>query len=90
MFAADEYSTKLVAAELRYTVALSDGAGLVMLDGTVTPELDAEGLATDGIRELQELRRNSGLDVSDRIKDRDDGVPGPCRLGEYSLCPDGA
>ena len=38
-----------------------------MLDGAVTPELEAEGWAKDRIRELQELRKSSGLDVSDRI-----------------------
>jgi isoleucyl-tRNA synthetase len=46
---------------------LPDGAGLVVLDGTVTPELEAEGWAKDRIRELQELRKTTGLDVSDRI-----------------------
>lgn len=39
----------------------------MVLDGTVTPELEAEGWAKDRIRELQELRKSSGLDVSDRI-----------------------
>ena len=39
----------------------------MVLDGTVTPELEAEGWAKDRIRELQELRRTTGLDVSDRI-----------------------
>jgi isoleucyl-tRNA synthetase len=62
-----EYSSKLVAADPEYTAALPDGAGLVVLDGTVTPELEAEGWAKDRIRELQELRKSSGLDVSDRI-----------------------
>jgi isoleucyl-tRNA synthetase len=38
------------------------------LDGTVTPELEAEGWAKDRIRELQELRKSTGLDVSDRIE----------------------
>jgi len=38
-----------------------------VLDGAVTPELEAEGWAKDRIRELQELRKSSGLDVSDRI-----------------------
>ena len=52
----------------RFTAAaLADGAGLVVLDGTVTPELEAEGWAKDRIRELQELRKSTGLDVSDRI-----------------------
>jgi isoleucyl-tRNA synthetase len=39
----------------------------VVLDGTVTEELEAEGWAKDRIRELQELRKTTGLDVSDRI-----------------------
>jgi isoleucyl-tRNA synthetase len=67
VLAADEYSTRLVAADPEYTAALPDGAGLVVLDGAVTPELEAEGWAKDRIRELQELRKSSGLDVSDRI-----------------------
>jgi len=62
-----EFSSKLVAAEPDWTAALADGAGLVVLDGTVTPELRAEGWAKDRIRELQELRKVTGLDVSDRI-----------------------
>ncbi|MCP9272677.1 isoleucine--tRNA ligase [Mycolicibacterium arenosum] len=63
----EEYTSKLVAAEPEWTAALPDGAGLVVLDGTVTPELEAEGWAKDRIRELQELRKSTGLDVSDRI-----------------------
>jgi isoleucyl-tRNA synthetase len=74
-----EYSARLVAAEPgeaqrsgarpddTFTAALPDGAGLVVLDGTVTDELEAEGWAKDRIRELQELRKSTGLDVSDRI-----------------------
>ena len=63
----DEFTSRLVAADPEYTAALPDGAGLVVLDGTVTPELEAEGWAKDRIRELQELRKSTGLDVSDRI-----------------------
>ena len=33
----------------------------------MTEELEAEGWAKDRIRELQDARRNLGLDVSDRI-----------------------
>ncbi|MBS9534335.1 isoleucine--tRNA ligase [Mycobacterium sp. M1] len=62
-----EFTSKLVAADPEFTTALPAGAGLVVLDGTVTPELEAEGWAKDRIRELQELRKSSGLDVSDRI-----------------------
>ena len=63
----EEFSSRLVAADPEFTAALSDGAGLVVLDGNVTPELEAEGWAKDRIRELQELRKTTGLDVSDRI-----------------------
>ncbi|BBZ44543.1 isoleucine--tRNA ligase [Mycobacterium parmense] len=63
----EEYSSRLVAADPDYTAALPDGSGLVVLDATVTPELEAEGWAKDRIRELQELRKSTGLDVSDRI-----------------------
>jgi len=62
-----EYTSKLVAAEPEWTAALPDGAGLVVVDGTLTPELLAEGWAKDRVRELQDLRKSSGLDVSDRI-----------------------
>jgi isoleucyl-tRNA synthetase len=63
----DEYSSRLVAADPEYTTALPGGTGLVVLDGAVTPALEAEGWAKDRIRELQELRKSTGLDVSDRI-----------------------
>jgi isoleucyl-tRNA synthetase len=63
----DEYSSRLVAADEEYTAALPDGRGLVVLDSTLTPELEAEGWAKDRIRELQDLRKSSGFDVSDRI-----------------------
>lgn len=62
-----EFTSRLAAADPEWTAALPDGAGLVVLDGTLTPELEAEGWAKDRIRELQELRKSTGLDVSDRI-----------------------
>ena len=62
-----EYSSRLVAADPEYTAPLPGGAGLVVLDATLTPQLEAEGWAKDRIRELQELRKTAGLDVSDRI-----------------------
>ncbi len=66
----EEFTTRLVAAEPESTAALPGGAGLVVLDSTVTEELEAEGWAKDRIRELQDARRNLGLDVSDRISVR--------------------
>ena len=37
------------------------------LDLEITPELRRAGLARDAIRLIQEARKNSGLDVADRI-----------------------
>jgi len=42
--------------------------GLVVdLDTEVTPELEAEGLARDVIRQIQQARKDADLHVSDRI-----------------------
>lgn len=49
----------------------------VALDTTVTPELRAEGLSREVISRIQRLRKEAGLDVSDRIAavvDADDEV----------------
>jgi isoleucyl-tRNA synthetase len=62
-----EFDSRLVAAEPDSTAALPEGGGLVILDDTVTEELEAEGWARDRIREIQEFRREQGLNVSDRI-----------------------
>ncbi|MYR05224.1 isoleucine--tRNA ligase [Gordonia sp. SID5947] len=62
-----EYTRRLVAVEPDSTAEMPGGRGLVVLDTTVTPELEAEGWAKDRVRELQDARRTLGLDVSDRI-----------------------
>jgi isoleucyl-tRNA synthetase len=62
-----EYELKLVAADAENSAPLPAGAGVVVLDTAVTPELAAEGLARDVIRVVQQARRDAGLDVSDRI-----------------------
>jgi isoleucyl-tRNA synthetase len=43
------------------------GGGFVVLDTAVTPALEAEGVARDLVRVVQQARRDAGLDVSDRI-----------------------
>jgi isoleucyl-tRNA synthetase len=45
----------------------SDSGATVALDLRITPELRRAGLARDAIRLIQEARKNSGLDVADRI-----------------------
>jgi isoleucyl-tRNA synthetase len=41
--------------------------GFVVLDTAVTPELEAEGTASDLVRAVQQARKDAGLQVSDRI-----------------------
>ena len=49
-------------------LAIVPTGGFVLLDTTTTPELEAEGLARDVIRAVQETRKNADFDVSDRIQ----------------------
>ena len=46
----------------------ADAGATVALDLTITPELRRAGLARDAIRLIQEARKSSGLDVTDRIE----------------------
>jgi isoleucyl-tRNA synthetase len=62
-----EYALRLVASDPDRSLALPGNSGVVVLDTTTTPELEAEGMSRDLIRKIQELRKQSGLHVSDRI-----------------------
>ncbi len=46
----------------------SDGALTVALDLTLTPELEMEGLARELVNRIQNLRKDAGLEVTDRIR----------------------
>ncbi len=48
--------------------ALSTNDALVILDTTITPELELEGIARDLVRMIQQARKDGGLNVSDRIR----------------------
>ncbi|MEV0562623.1 isoleucine--tRNA ligase [Dactylosporangium sp. NPDC050588] len=50
-----------------WTVAADSGATLA-LDLRLTPELERAGLARDVVRQVQEARKSSGLEVVDRIE----------------------
>ena len=61
-------SEVLVSHEGAHGHAVGRDAGLVVaLDTRVTPELEQEGLARELIRRVNEMRRDAGLDISDRI-----------------------
>jgi isoleucyl-tRNA synthetase len=46
----------------------SEGGYTLALDPTLTPELRAEGVAREVVNRVQKLRKESGLEVSDRIR----------------------
>ncbi|WP_413602403.1 isoleucine--tRNA ligase [Curtobacterium sp. Curtsp57] len=62
-----EYTLDLTVADESTVVAFLDEGGFVVLDTVTTPELEAEGLARDVVRAVQQARREADLDVSDRI-----------------------
>ena len=49
-------------------IALLPDGGFVLLDTAMTPELEAEGLARDIVRAVQDTRKAAGFEVSDRIR----------------------
>jgi isoleucyl-tRNA synthetase len=64
----EEYTLETTLAEGGSASGLLADGGFVVLDTTVTPELEAEGTARDVIRSVQQARRDAGLEVTDRIR----------------------
>ncbi len=62
-----EYTLRLTTVDTERSATLSGDAGVVVLDTVLTPELEAEGLARDVVRAIQQARKDADLDVSDRI-----------------------
>ncbi|MEP6843296.1 MAG: class I tRNA ligase family protein, partial [Pseudolysinimonas sp.] len=62
-----EYGLELEAADAESAIAFLPSGGFVVLDTHLTPELEAEGLARDIVRAVQQARKDAGLDVGDRI-----------------------
>ncbi|MBP5344520.1 MAG: isoleucine--tRNA ligase [Alphaproteobacteria bacterium] len=64
---ADEFELRLTMKEGLAGQPLPDNTAVVQLDTVVQPELAREGIARDFVRMVQQLRKEKGLDVSDRI-----------------------
>ena len=62
-----EYALELTSSKADTAVHFLADGGFVLLDTTVSPRQESEGLARDAIRWIQQQRKASGLQVSDRI-----------------------
>jgi isoleucyl-tRNA synthetase len=68
----------LVSHEGEAGHAVARESGLVVaLDTTLTPELEAEGLARELAHHVNTMRKDGGLDIADRIALRYDGAIAP-------------
>ena len=63
----DEGQLILEAKNPNASAALSDNKALCVLDLNVTAELEAEGLARDLVRAIQQLRKEAGFNVAEQI-----------------------
>jgi isoleucyl-tRNA synthetase len=62
-----EYELEPEAADDASAISFLPDGGFVLLDTETKPELEAEGLARDLVRAVQDSRKGAKLDVSDRI-----------------------
>ena len=65
--APEEYDLNVKPAEGVTAAALPTNDAVVVLDTELTPELEAEGVARDIVRAVQEARKTEDLVVTDRI-----------------------
>ena len=64
-----EYELELSVSESLTGASVGlTSSGFVLLSTEVSPELEREGIARDAIRQIQQARREAGLEVSDRIQ----------------------
>jgi isoleucyl-tRNA synthetase len=58
---------ELITEPLPGLAVSSEKAFLVGIDTTLTPELKAEGVAREIVRRVQDMRKNAGFNIEDRI-----------------------
>ena len=66
--AAGEFELGLEPLDGVIAAPLTGNDAVVVLDVNVTPELEAEGLARDLVRLVQQLRKDRELSVTDRVR----------------------
>ena len=60
---------EITSQDIEGWLVASSSTGLVVaLDATITDELRAEGIARELVNRIQNLRKDTGLEVTDRIR----------------------
>lgn len=63
----DAADVEIVSEDIPGWLVANDGAVTIALDVTVTPELKREGIAREIVNRVQNIRKQSGFEVTDRI-----------------------
>ncbi len=67
-----------------------DGTTVVLIDKRLTPELKNEGIARDVVRNVQNLRKQAGLEIADRVRlallTNSDGIRAAIRQCSEYIC----
>ncbi|HET6400611.1 MAG TPA: isoleucine--tRNA ligase [Candidatus Kapabacteria bacterium] len=63
----DRGDIEIIAEDVEGWLVSSEGGITVALDTAMTPELQSEGIAREFVNRVQNLRKESGFDVTDRI-----------------------
>jgi len=78
---------EITAEDIPGLLVANDGKLTVALDITLTPDLEAEGMARDIVNRIQNIRKDSGFEVTDKIKvtlqQADAVVPAVNQFGDY-------
>ncbi len=63
----DLSDVEVISEDIPGWLVANEGNITVALDITVTPELEAEGIAREIVNRIQNIRKSSGLEITDRI-----------------------